>query len=152
VALSDGNIAFTVKHVYPEDPIVDYFYKSRLQTQGFGPPDATGELPTPRIRYTHPEICLLTDCEGMKDEQGKIINYDTSGLPEALTKNTAPWVDMKRGVVQARASWDKDAGEHQYDWVMKLSDDIVLWKGDSAAGTRVFERINREMPQRGYST
>lgn len=103
------NIAFSMKFVYPEDPIVDYFYKSRLQSQGFGPPDADGKLPSPRIRYTHPELCLLMTCEGLKNKDDKVINYDKTGLPEKLTDIKTPWVDMKRGIVEARASWEKDA-------------------------------------------
>ncbi|MEM0966316.1 MAG: LamG-like jellyroll fold domain-containing protein [Verrucomicrobiota bacterium] len=103
------NVAFIMKFVYPDDPIVDYYYKSRMQTQGLGPPDATGPLPAPRIRYSFPEISLLTAVSGFKNSDGEVVNYDKTGLPEELTERTAPWVDMQRGVVQARASWDKDA-------------------------------------------
>ncbi|MEM1108101.1 MAG: chitobiase/beta-hexosaminidase C-terminal domain-containing protein [Planctomycetota bacterium] len=103
------NVAFIMKFVYPDDPIVDYYYKSRMQTQGLGPPDGEGPLPAPRIRYSFPEVCLLTAVDGFKDRDGAVVNYDKTGLPEELTQRNEPWVDMKRGVVQARSSWDKDA-------------------------------------------
>jgi hypothetical protein len=111
------NWAFVLKHVYPQDPVVDYFYKERLIRQGFGSPrpPTDARLPKPRIRYTWRELMLLTVTPGLCNEQGDPIDYDKDGLPEEVTAHTGAYVDMPRGIAMSRSSWDADAMQIHYE-------------------------------------
>jgi hypothetical protein len=111
------NWAFVLKHVYPEDPAVDFFYKERLKQHGFGSPhpEADSALPRPRIRYTWRELMLLTVTPGLLNEQGEPIDYDLDGLPPEITDRMSAYVDLPRGVAMSRSSWDPDAMQVHYE-------------------------------------
>lgn len=111
------NWAFVVKHFYPEDEAVDYFYKSRLREMGLGAAgtDPSEKLPTPRIRYTHRDVMLMTATDGLRKEDGQVADYDRDGLPEVITSTNGTLADLNRGVGMARASWDPDALTVHYE-------------------------------------
>ena len=104
------NWAFVVKKAFPHDPVVDYFYKQRMQSNGMGSPDVPlgDKDKMHRIRYTHRDLMLLCVTAGLTDEQGNVVNYDKTGLPEEIRGLPVLWVDMNRGVAMTRNGWDPD--------------------------------------------
>ncbi|WOO39773.1 chitobiase/beta-hexosaminidase C-terminal domain-containing protein [Rubellicoccus peritrichatus] len=111
------NWAFVMKHYYPADPIVDLFYKSSMRAQGLGAAgtDPKEKLPTPRIRYTHRDVMLMTATDGLRNPDGTVVDYDLQGLPKELTEHSPVWTDLARGVGMSRSSWDKDALSIHYE-------------------------------------
>jgi hypothetical protein len=111
------NWAFLLKHVYPKDSVVDYFYKERLYDMGFGSPrPAEGApLPKPRIRYTWRDLMLLTVTGGLAHPDGRTIDHNQDGLPIEVLARKDAYVDMPRGVAMSRSSWDKDALHVHYE-------------------------------------
>ena len=111
------NWAFLLKHVYPRDPVVDYFYKERLTQHGFGParPEPDAKLPKPRIRYTWRDVMLLCVTDGLRDAKGQVIDYDQDGLPKEVLARQEAYVDLPRGVAMSRSSWDEDALHIHYE-------------------------------------
>ncbi len=105
------NWAFLLKHVYPKDPVVDYYYKSRMRDHGLGAAgtDPAETLPTPRIDYSHRDVMLLMATDGLRDKAGQVIDYDDQGLPKEVLVKTEAWVDLARGAAMSRSSWDPNA-------------------------------------------
>ncbi len=111
------NWAFLLKHVYPRDPVVDFFYKERLFQHGFGPPRPTPGAPLskPKIRYVWRDLMLLTATDGLRRTDGEVIDYNQDELPAELLARTTPYVDLRRGVAASRSSWDKNALHVHYE-------------------------------------
>ncbi len=111
------NWAFLMKHVYPRDPTVDFFYKERLFQEGFGPVDAAVDVPLPptRIRYTWRDVMLLTATDGLRDSRGVPIEYNRTAPPAEVTARTGAYVDLVRGVGMVRSSWEPDALHLHYE-------------------------------------
>ena len=109
--------AFLLRHVYPKDPVVDYFYKERMTLHGYGPArsEPGASLPKPRIRYHWRDLLALMATNGMRDNSGKVIDYDKDGLPAEVLARTEAYVDLPRGVAMSRSSWDKDALFFHYE-------------------------------------
>jgi hypothetical protein len=105
------NWAFIIKHAYPQDPIIDYFYKLRMENNDMGAPgDPLKENEKlPRIRYTHRDLMILCATDGLKDKTGKVIDYNKTGLPNAVKNLPVLWKDLGRGVAMSRNNWDKDS-------------------------------------------
>ena len=111
------NWAFLLKYVYPDDPVVDYFYKGRMVNQDLGFPgaDAAAPLPSPRIRYTWRDIMLLTATDGLRHADGRVIDYERDGLPKEILAQKSAWIDLPRGVAMSRSSWEKDGLHIHYE-------------------------------------
>ena len=113
-----GHSAFVwgwvLKRLFPEDPIIDYCYKIGLQTANFDVFDGSDDETNygGKIHYNTRnliDLMLLCATDGARDGAGNVIDYQQTGLPEALKKNPMAWKDMNRGLARVRSGWDKDA-------------------------------------------
>ena len=112
-----GHAAFVwgwvLKRLFPEDPIIDYCYKIGLQTANFDMFDGSDDETNygGKIHYNCRnliDLMLLCATDGACDGAGKVIDYQQTGLPEALKKKPKAWKDMNRGLARVRSGWDKD--------------------------------------------
>ena len=112
-----GHAAFVwgwvLKRLFPEDPIIDYCYKIGLQTANFDLFDGSDDETNydGKIHYNTRnliDLMLLCATDGARDGAGNVIDYQRTGLPEALKKKPMAWKDMNRGLARVRSGWDKD--------------------------------------------
>ncbi len=108
--ISDELMARTVilmHRFYPDNELVDFVYKSLLYTHNYDQDEVT--LLEPSDVSRHVEFNLLMMREGIRDENGKAINYNIAGLPEAVKRLNTSWLDPLRGFAVIRNDWSKDS-------------------------------------------
>ena len=105
---------WVMKYFYPDDPVVDFVYKTNCVNQNYDLYDGSADESNynGKIHYnmrSMADIMLLTATDGHKGDDGKPIDYDRAGLTPALRKLPMAWGDMRRGLAAARSGWGKDA-------------------------------------------
>lgn len=90
-------------YYHPEDKAIDFLYKATLTTHPF--------LTDSQVRWPNPvgiceELLLLYADDGMKEANGKAIDWAEQGLVDQLHLPLV-WTDNQRGYVYVRNSWRK---------------------------------------------
>lgn len=92
---------------YPENKLVDFVYKSHLYTHNYDQDDVS--LLEPADVSRHVEFNLFMMREGIHAKDGEPINYNISGLPDAVKELNTSWLDPMRGFAVMRNDWSKDS-------------------------------------------
>lgn len=101
-----------MKPFYPDDPMIDFLYKSRLKDNGLLPgPENVFRGTWSFNNRREMDLMLWAATDGLRDKDGKMIDYDRMDmLPESIrTAFPLDFKDLQRGVVVSRSAWDQDA-------------------------------------------
>ncbi len=103
---------WVMKPFYPDDPMLDFLYKTRLKDNGLLPgPEGVFRGNWSFNNRREMDLMLWSATDGMRDNEGKAIDYDKMDiLPESIrTAFPLDFKDLQRGVAVSRSSWDQDA-------------------------------------------
>jgi hypothetical protein len=103
---------WVMKPFYPDDPMLDFLYKTRLKDNGLLPgPEGVFRGTWTFNNRREMDLMLWAASDGLRDKDGKVIDYDKMDvLPESI-RSAFPldFKDTQRGVAVSRSGWDQDA-------------------------------------------
>lgn len=103
---------FMVKYFYPNDPIIDLVYKSKLKDMNVDVLNLNQKKSAERLAgraAQTADFCLLLANDGFTKEDGTIEWYADNKIPPVLKKTPKTWVDKKRGFMVTRDKWDPES-------------------------------------------
>ena len=103
---------WVMKPFYPDDPMLDFLYKTRLKDNGLLPgPEGVFRGNWSFNNRREMDLMLWAATDGLRDNDDKVIDYDKMDiLPESI-RSAFPldFKDLQRGVAVSRSAWDQDA-------------------------------------------
>jgi hypothetical protein len=103
---------WVMKPFYPDDPMLDFLYKTRLLDNGLLPgPDKVFRGTWSFSNRREMDLMLWAATDGLRDKDDKMIDYDKMDvLPESI-RSVFPldFKDLQRGVAVSRSAWEQDA-------------------------------------------
>ena len=101
-----------MKPFYPDDPMLDFLYKTRLRDNGLLPgPEEVFRGAWSFNNRREMDLMLWAATDGLRGKDGKVIDYDKMDILPESVRSAFPldFKDLQRGVAVSRSGWDQDA-------------------------------------------